>query len=1062
MADWERSSFDRTSIGKLLHALGTGERFGVRNTYLPMLEGTEAGERLRTLDLPEVYGGDVYRALRPKAGRVEGFLGGAVLGGLVDPLSYLGGGLTQKGLKAVGSRAAREVVPLAKQAERGERALLQLRIPGQQASLPLIRGKRVYNVLDELQQGKFLQQLPVFGPSHAAKVVDDFTTRLFQKFNVPVGVDLGFWRLYKNLLSGILGRTQAQATRYGERFEPQLQDLAERLVDYGVPRKQAEEGIRRVVTETFEANPQLRALQMGDEFRAFNVPYEAKGEGEHIARLLDEEFTNPAMGGPASRFDTELVRDIRILQTEVHNEFQYIYQRELDELGKAAKLVAHPDQQYVLHLLTDEARNYVRQRRQDIFRGPGRGAIRFPSSRDPSNLMRTMRWVDPKVTEENAELLSSLVVRPARGEKKEVTLYNLLKQQSGKKVGAGTLKFVREATRTSEPLNTIAGELLPVMSVKESNEWVWKYGLGDFVPAQTVQKWFTEDPTVLLAARAARAERAVVSREFFDELKLRPDLVVPTGQRAAHQAHWLEPANTPELRGYSMNPEAARWVNRLQEAEANYSKTMSEFGGVYRNITRWWKSYTLAIFPNYHFRNLIGNTWNYYLGSSDPISATQNAKTSIQWFRQGLPQMAKNLSQMNLRVTTIGGLEKAVAHYGAGEFGSFITRPDGAKVLLSDLYQQAAKQGTFGVGFLNPDDPGSVRDAIRRAVRYGSEDPVAYVMRQMRKHGALKRFGGSIIPPPSQAEAIRKGLNLSANSWFVESGFRVGQMMEDPLRFAHLIQKVREGHSIDDAILSVKKFFFDYHDLSPFEKNVMREVFPFYSWSRKNIPLQLNMLLTHPDRAARFGGGVKGFQGWDDPKEEGPVAEYLRKNYPLRVRKNKSGQWEYFILRNWLPLADVGEILHPISWMLQSLHPVPKVFLEEVLNTNFFTHREIDRMNSLVRGERTKMGPVRVPNKVAHIFKSFRPINALHQLIDNPQDLDMISQLSRLTAGRLYPLDPDRTMLEFSKKLEALNRETRRSMASAYYRNAGPDEVRRLALEGIRQQKGLRREYNLE
>ena len=33
----------------------------------------------------------------------------------------------------------------------------------------------------------------------------------------------------------------------------------------------------------------------------------------------------------------------------------------------------------------------------------------------------------------------------------------------------------------------------------------------------------------------------------------------------------------------------------------------------YDDLTRWWKSWTLSIFPSYHIRNAVGNTWNNFV-----------------------------------------------------------------------------------------------------------------------------------------------------------------------------------------------------------------------------------------------------------------------------------------------------------------------------------------------------------------------------------------------------------------------------------------------------------------
>ena len=61
------------------------------------------------------------------------------------------------------------------------------------------------------------------------------------------------------------------------------------------------------------------------------------------------------------------------------------------------------------------------------------------------------------------------------------------------------------------------------------------------------------------------------------------------------------------------------------------------------------------------------------------------------------------------------------------------------------------------------------------------------------------------------------------------------------------------GKSVDDASMDVKAALFDYSELTNFEKRFMRNVIPFYTWTRKNIPLQLANVLERPGRIANQG-----------------------------------------------------------------------------------------------------------------------------------------------------------------------------------------------------------------
>ena len=98
------------------------------------------------------------------------------------------------------------------------------------------------------------------------------------------------------------------------------------------------------------------------------------------------------------------------------------------------------------------------------------------------------------------------------------------------------------------------------------------------------------------------------------------------------------------------------------------------------------------------------------------------------------------------------------------------------------------------------------------------------------------------------------------------------ELREDWTRMAHFIDAMKkEAGTVKGAKMSterlasgaaarVKKYNFDYQDLTPFEKKVMRRAVPFYTFMRKNIPLQLESLFTRPGRMAMYPKGLRAMQ----------------------------------------------------------------------------------------------------------------------------------------------------------------------------------------------------------
>ena len=61
-----------------------------------------------------------------------------------------------------------------------------------------------------------------------------------------------------------------------------------------------------------------------------------------------------------------------------------------------------------------------------------------------------------------------------------------------------------------------------------------------------------------------------------------------------------------------------------------------------------------------------------------------------------------------------------------------------------------------------------------------------------------------------------------------------------------------KGGNASDAFDNIMKFHFDYEDLSDFERNVVKRVVPFYTWTRKNLPLMMEQFARRPEVFNRY------------------------------------------------------------------------------------------------------------------------------------------------------------------------------------------------------------------
>ena len=99
--------------------------------------------------------------------------------------------------------------------------------------------------------------------------------------------------------------------------------------------------------------------------------------------------------------------------------------------------------------------------------------------------------------------------------------------------------------------------------------------------------------------------------------------------------------------------------------------------------------------------------------------------------------------------------------------------------------------------------------------------------------------GGSKLNPLSRDFAPLKG------------SAKLGEGVETSLRGALGWHRMRNGLGIDQAVEDIYKFHFNYTDLSQAERNLKRIV-PFYTWTRYNVPLQMEMMLSNPGKYSKY------------------------------------------------------------------------------------------------------------------------------------------------------------------------------------------------------------------
>ena len=193
----------------------------------------------------------------------------------------------------------------------------------------------------------------------------------------------------------------------------------------------------------------------------------------------------------------------------------------------------------------------------------------------------------------------------------------------------------------------------------------------------------------------------------------------------------------------------------------------------------------------------------------------------------------------------------------------------------------------------------------------------------------------------------------TGNFFGYKIGTRVGNTIENHDRLIHFASQVKNGMNFQDAAESVNKFLFDYGELTGFEHNVMKRIFPYYTWMRKNGALQLEQLLEQPEKyrmVSKVLSGIENTVDEDKRINKAYVNEFAQDwiQTPLNVM-NPDGRMEPVLWNPNLPFMDLGRIPDPtkpldsLKETFSQTNPLIKLPVELATNKNFFFDSPISK-----------------------------------------------------------------------------------------------------------------------
>jgi hypothetical protein len=410
------------------------------------------------------------------------------------------------------------------------------------------------------------------------------------------------------------------------------------------------------------------------------------------------------------------------------------------------------------------------------------------------------------------------------------------------------------------------------------------------------------------AIRNVASAKAVTSKEFLTEVAQK------FGTEASRAPTGYIEAGAKELKGLKFHPAIAEQIDKFGVALINDEATNSLLRA-FDKIQGLWKASVTTIFPAFHGRNGISNVFLSYLDIGKAALAPARHIMSGQ------------LLKYNADVVK---LEKAIKA-GGKEGASAKAVMDGIlnKEILTDTF---GKKWTFG----------ELRTEIKnRRVAFGDEFTGFLDIRE----GIADKIGTAVKSKGKRAvEAVNP---FSQQNVAFKTGRKVGNAIEQQARVLNFLTNLEKTGDVTRSAERTKMFLFDYTNLSEFEKTFMRRLIPFYTFTRKNIELQVTQSLKQPGKLATqaklFNNVSKTMSGSSLTEEETEkLPEFLQEG--LGIVYKRDGNKITLINTLGTPIEALFGSLQPNA-LLGSMSPIIAVPLQVQIGKHFFFDRDLKDVN---------------------------------------------------------------------------------------------------------------------
>jgi hypothetical protein len=210
------------------------------------------------------------------------------------------------------------------------------------------------------------------------------------------------------------------------------------------------------------------------------------------------------------------------------------------------------------------------------------------------------------------------------------------------------------------------------------------------------------------------------------------------------------------------------------------------------------------------------------------------------------------------------------------------------------------------------------------------------------REGALGGGGG--IYTEVFKDAV--GANKLIDNWLTRKNYAIGQASDNYSRFVLAFDSAMKGADAGSAQARVKRFFFDYEDLSSLDK-VMKQIIPFWTFYSKNLTLQITNMWLNPKPYLIYNSFKRNFED-----SETPLPPFVKTMGGFRIPFGTGlyAMPDFGFTR--IP-QELDDLTNPMR-MLNKVTPALSIPIEQIIGKDVFTEKEFtgtqDRLLNALRG----------------------------------------------------------------------------------------------------------------